>query len=205
MPRTLNPASTPGITVIIKTLAALTAACATVPVALSAEPALTGAVNLSYSLQVITKTLPPTTDPMCPIKVLVEGTGLTNLLGPIHDEQSHCAHEDGTVDNGVFTLTGAALGGLPGGDDSGDSITGKYRAHVVPSVASELTNPPGGYWLAYGEVCIWKGTGRFSGVINDCPTASSPGRFFPARLSVDFTTGLASISGTAVVRFTATE
>jgi hypothetical protein len=205
MSRTLDPASIRGITIIIKTLGAFAAACAAVPVALSAEPALTGAVKLSYSLQVITKALPPTTDPACPVKVLVDGTGLTNLLGPIHDEQSHCPHEDGTLDNGVFTFTGAALGGLPGGDDSGDSITGKYRAHVVPSVGSELTNPPGGYWLGYGEVCIWKGTGKFAGVINDCPTASSPGQFFPARLSVDFDTGQASIFGTAVVRFTATE
>jgi hypothetical protein len=205
MPRTLNPSSARGITIIIKTLAASAAACAAVPVALSAELAPTGVVKLSYSLQVITKAQPPTTDPACPIKVLIDGVGLTNLLGPIHDEQSHCVMADGTVENGVFTYTGATLGGLPGGEDSGDSITGMYRAHQVPSLTSELTNPPGGYWLGYGEVCIWKGTGKFAGVINDCPTASSLGQFFPARLSVDFTTGLASIFGTAVVRFTATE
>ena len=75
----------------------------------------------------------------------------------------------------------------------------------MPTVASGLTNPPSGCWLAYGEVCIWKGTGKFSGIINDCPTASSPGRFFPARLSVDFTTGQGNIFGTAVVRFTPAE
>jgi hypothetical protein len=144
----------------------------------------------------------PTSDPSCPFKGQVEGAGLTNLLGPVHDEQSHCVQSDGTIDHGVFTFTGAALGSaLPGGDDSGDSISGQYRAHLVPTFASQLTNPPGGVWLIYGEVCTWKGTGKFSGVVNDCPTATSPGRFVPARLLVDFNTNLGMIFGTMVVRF----
>jgi hypothetical protein len=185
---------------LIMLLWALGAGSVVTTTALSDEPAPPGARTLTYSLQVITKGM-PTSDPACPLKVLIEGAGLTNLLGPIHDVQSHCAQEDGTVDNGVFTFTGAALGGLPGGDDSGDSITGQYRAHLMPSLASQLSNPPAGYWLTYGEVCIWKGTGKYVDIINDCPQSGSSGRFFPARLTLDFNTGQANVFGTAIVRF----
>ncbi len=181
-------------------LGTLGAACAWMPVVLSGAPESPG-VQLTYTMQTIALTT-PTSDPSCPFKGQVEGAGLTNLLGPVHDVQSHCVQADGTIDQGVFTFTGAALGGaLPGGDDSGDSISGQYRAHLMPTFASQLTNPPGGVWLIYGEVCTWKGTGKFSGVVNDCPTATSPGRFVPARLSVDFDTNLAMIFGTMAVRF----
>jgi hypothetical protein len=159
-------------------------------------------VDLTYSLQVVgTSTL--TGDPACPVKQLVEGAGLTNLLGAVHDEQSHCLYPaDGTIDHGVFTFRGATLkGGLPGGSDSADSITGQYRAHLVPSIASVLTNPPGGYWLIYGEVCIEKGTGKFAAIVNDCPTTpESPGRYSPARLTIDLGTGQANIFSTVKMR-----
>jgi hypothetical protein len=52
-----------------------------------------------------------------------------------------------------------------------------------------------------GEVCTWKGNGKFAGVKNDCPTAESAGRFFPARLTIDLNTTQALIFGTMVVRF----
>jgi hypothetical protein len=186
--------------VLIKLLGALGAACAVITVALCEEPESPGALKLSYTLQVTSKVM-PTSDLTCPLKLFIEGVGLTNLLGPIHDEQSHCIHQDGTVDHGVFTFMGAALGGLPGGHDSGDSISGQYRAHLVPSLTSVLSNPPGGYWLVYGEVCIWKGSGKYAGVLNDCPTSESPGRFFPARIAFDLNTGQANVFGTAIVRF----
>jgi hypothetical protein len=178
----------------------LGAACALVPAVLSGAPESPG-VQLTFTVHVAAQNT-PTSDRNCPLKQLVEGAGLTNLLGPVHDEQSDCIHPDGTIDQGVFTLTGGALaGGLPGGDDSGDSISGQYRAHIVPTVVSQLTNPPAGFWLIYGEVCTWKGTGKFAGVVNDCPTTTSPGRFVPARLTVDFNTTQAMAFGTMVVRF----
>ena len=189
---------------VITLLGPLGAACALMPVVLSGEPESRG-VELTYTVQIATRTT-PTSDLNCPLKLLVEGAGLTNLLGAIHDEQSDCVHPDGTIDHGVFTFTGSALvSGLPGGDDSADSISGQYRAHLVPTVASQLTNPPAGFWLIYGEVCTWKGTGKFSGIVNDCPTSTSPGRFVPARLTVDFNTNEAIAFGTMVVRFKGAE
>jgi hypothetical protein len=199
MPRTILAICTCRFRRFIMLLGALSAGCAMTTVALSEEQEPPGSLQLTYSLQVITRGS-PTQDPACPLKVLVEGAGMTNLLGPVHDEQSHCAQADGTVDHGIFTFTGATLVGLPGGDDSGDSISGQYRAHLVPSLASQLSNPPAGYWLTYGEVCIWKGTGKFADVIDDCPVPGKPGRFFPARLTLDFSTGQANVFGTAIVR-----
>jgi len=181
-----------GLTILSAALAA-----AVVPLA-SSRAADSPGVKLTFSVQLAAQHT-VTSDPGCPLKNLIEGTGLTNLLGPVHDEQSDCIHADGTIDHGVLTLTGAALGnGLPGGEDSGDSISGQYRAHLVPTVASELTRPPGGVWMLYGEVCTWKGTGKFAGVINDC---LSPARLTPVRVSVDFSTGHAAAFGTMVVRF----
>ena len=159
-------------------------------------------LRLAYSIQATSKTT-PTSDPTCPLKVVLSGAGLTNLLGPIHDEQSHCAQFDLTQDHGVVTFTGASLGGPPGGMDSGDSITARYRAHLVPTVRSILpttTTPPGGFWLIYGEVCVWKGTGKFANVINDCPVPGNPGRFSPARGTLDFDTGQANVFGFENVR-----
>lgn len=178
----------------------LGAAYALTPIAVSGAPESQG-VQITYIVQVVTETT-PTSDPHCPLKVVIQGAGLTDLLGPVHDEQSHCIQSDGTIDQGVFTLTGGTLAsGLPGGDDSGDSISGQYRAHAVPTFASQLTNPPGGSWLLYGEVCTWKGTGKFAGVINDCPTATGPGRFVPARGIANFTTNEGTVYGTMVLRF----
>ena len=185
---------------LVALLGVLGAASAVVTVALAQEPESPGALKLSYSLQVTSKVM-PTTDSACPLKLLIEGVGLTNLLGPVHDTQSHCIRQDGTIDHGVFTFAGAALGGLPGGVDSGDTISGQYRAHLVPSLTSVLSNPPAGYWLGYGEVCIEKGTGKYAGVVNDCQTSESPGRFFPARIALDLNTGQSNIFGTAIVRF----
>lgn len=180
---------------------ALGVACALMPVAVSRAQEPPGAQTLTFTLHAAAQ-FTPTADPTCPLKQVIEGAGQTNLLGPVHDEQSDCAHPDGSIDQGVFTMTGAALGGgLPGGVDSGDSITGQYRAHLVPTIASQLTNPPSGFWLIYGEVCTWKGTGKFAGVKNDCPTATSPGRFSPARLTIDLNTTQALIFGTMLVRF----
>ena len=159
-------------------------------------------LRLTYSVHVTSKTT-PSSDPTCPLKVVLAGAGLTNLLGPVHDEQSHCAQLDLTVDHGVVTFTGAALGGPPGGTDSAASITARYRAHLVPTVRSILPTamtPPGGFWLIYGEVCVWKGTGKFANVINDCPVPGNPGRFVPARGTLDFDTGQANVFGFEVVR-----
>ena len=204
MTRLINRVSNRRFFTLTTPSGALGAACALMPVVLAGAPESPG-VRLTYTVQIATQTT-PTSDPNCPLKQLVEGAGLTNLLGPVHDEQSDCVHPDGTVDQGVFTLTGAALGsGLPGGDDSGDSISGQYRAHLVPTVASQLTNPPAGFWLIYGEVCTWKGIGKFAAVKNDCPTAASPGRFSPARLTIDLNTTQALIFGTMVVRFNEAE
>jgi hypothetical protein len=201
MPRLTNRVGNRRLFRLIILSGTLGAACALTPDVLSGAPESPEVRTLTYTVQIATQTT-PTADPNCPLKQLVEGAGLTNLLGPVHDEQSDCVHPDGIVDQGVFTFTGAALGtGLPGGDDSGDSISGKYRAHLVPTVASQLTSPPAGFWLIYGEVCTWKGTGKFAGVIDDCPTATSPGRFVPARLTVDFNTNQAIAFGTMVLRF----
>jgi hypothetical protein len=60
----------------------LGAASAVMTVALSQEPHSAAALNLTYSLQVTSK-LMPTSDPTCPLKLLTEGVGLTNLLGPV--------------------------------------------------------------------------------------------------------------------------
>jgi hypothetical protein len=122
----------------------------------------------------------------------------------LQNSASHCVRADGSADHGVFTFIGAALGGPPGGEDSQDSITGQYVAHVVPTANSVFpatpASPPGGYWLVYEAFCVWKGTGKYAAIANDCPTSTSPGRFFPARGSVDFDTGQANIYGTALVR-----
>jgi len=75
-------------------------------------------LRLAYSIQATSKTT-PTSDPTCPLKVVVSGAGLTNLLGPIHDEQSHCAQLDLTQDHGVVTFTGASLGGAARGHGFG--------------------------------------------------------------------------------------
>ena len=183
-------------------LGVLAAGCLPITGAVSGEPERADAVKLSYAVQAITQAVLQPSDTGCPVKVLIAGAGQTNLLGPIHDEQSHCVQADGTIDQGIATFTGATLTGpLPGGGDSGDSISGQYRAHAVPTFASVISNPPGGYWLGYGEFCICKGTGKFAAVINDCPTPTSPGRFFPARITQDFNTGQVSVFGVAIVRF----
>jgi hypothetical protein len=190
---------------LIIVLGALGSSCVGVPAALSEESDSPAVLKLTCTLQVITKTATGP-DAACPLKQVVEGVGLTNLLGPVHDTESHCAHPGGAVDQGVFTLTGATLEGSAGGSDSKDSITGHYRAHLVPSIGSSLSGgQPVGYWLAYGEVCIFKGTGKFAAVVNDCPTAASPCRFFPARLAFDLNTGQANIFGTALVRLNDTD
>jgi hypothetical protein len=69
---------------------------------LSGAPESPG-VQLTYTVQVAVQNT-PTSDSKCPLKQLVEGAGLTNLLGPVHDVQSDCAHPDGTVDQGVWLL-----------------------------------------------------------------------------------------------------
>lgn len=159
-------------------------------------------LKLSYSIY-STSTITPTTDPACPLKVVIAGAGLTDLLGPIHDEQSHCVQLDGSIDQGVAKFTAGSVGGSPGGSDSADSITAQYRAHVVPTPQSVLptaTTPAAGFWLIYGELCVWKGTGRFANVINDCPVSGSAGHFVPARGTLDFDTGQASVFGTEAIR-----
>ena len=52
---------------------------------------------------------------------------------------------------------------------------------VLPTSKSLCTQPPGGYWLNYGEVRIWKGTGQLAGVVNDRPASGRAGHFYPAR------------------------
>ena len=168
----------------------------------SQETVLADELRLTFSIQVTTEVV-LSADTTCPLKLVIEGAALTNLLGPVHDDASHCIRADGSADHGLFTFTGASLSGLPGGEDSEDSITGQYLAHIVPTARSVIpttpTSPPGGYWLVYEEFCIWKGTGKYARIANDCPTSTSPGRFFPARGSVDFDTGQANIYGTALV------
>ena len=160
-------------------------------------------LRLTLSVQVTTEVV-PTGDATCPLKLVIEGTGLTNLLGPVHDNASHCIRADGSADHGLFMFTGATLRGPPGGEDPDDSISGQYLAHIVPTPRSVFpatpASPPGGYWLVYEEFCIWKGTGKYAHIANDCPTSTSQGHFFPARGSLDFDTGQANIYGTALVR-----
>jgi hypothetical protein len=64
-----------------------------------------------------------------------------------------------------------------------------------------LTPSPAGVWLIYGEICTWKGTGKFAAVVNDCPTGPSPGRFAPVRVTVHFNTNQASVCGSMAVGF----
>jgi len=161
-------------------------------------------LRLTFSVQVTTEAV-PTADATCPLKLVIEGAGLTNLLGPVHDNASHCIRADGSADHGVFMFTGAALIGPPGGGDSEDSISGQYVAHLVPTVNSVVptpTSPARGYWLVYEEFCISKGTGKYARIANDCPTSTNPGRTFAARGSVDLDTGQANIYGSATVHWT---
>jgi len=144
-------------------------------------------------------------DLTCPVRLIVEGAGLTNLLGPIHDDASHCDRPDGSADHGLFTFTGANLSGRAGGGDSEDSISGQYFAHLLPTVSSVVptpTSPARGYWLVYEEFCISMGTGKYARIADDCPTSTNPGRFYAARGSVDLDTGQASIYGSAIVHWT---
>jgi len=153
----------------------------------------------------VTTKVVPAADANCPLKLVVEGAGLTNVLGPIHDNASHCIRADGSADHGLFRFTGATLSGPPGGGDSEDSISGQYLAHLVPTVNSVVpapTSPARGYWLVYEEFCISNGTGKYAGIANDCPTSTNPGRFFAARGSVDLDTGQANIDGSAIVHWT---
>jgi hypothetical protein len=205
-----------GFLSVIKLLG-MFAGCAVMTTALSREPDSGSTLNLTYSIQAITRI---GTDPTCAQQngafINIEGAGQANLLGPVHVVQQHCVvvqpnpqtgQPELLVEQGVATLTGARLGpGLPqGGVDSEDSITGQYRARAVPTIASVRSLPPGGYWLGYGEFCVWKGKGRFANVTNDCPTGTSPGRFFPARITQDFSTGQVNIFGVAIARFGGTE
>jgi hypothetical protein len=184
-------------------IATLSAAFAASNAAQAVESADTPTdLSLHYSIYT-TSAITPTTDPACPLQVVISGAGLTDLLGPIHDEQSHCVQLDGSIDHGVVTFTGASLAGPPGGSDAADSITAQYRAHMVPTARSILptaTTPPGGFWLIYGELCVWKGTGKFANTINDCPVSGNAGRFVPARGTLDFDTGQASIFGLEALR-----
>ena len=185
------------------------------PVGTAQEESAHG-LTLTYVVQVTTKPI-STSDPTCAgVKFDVEGSVVVindpelvflDELTTGLDPQSHCVRAvDGAIVDGVFTLTGAMLGGPPGGQDSGDSITGQYRAHLVPtanSVPPTPTSGPSGYWVIFGEVCTWKGTGRFADVVNDCPLSETgnPGRFVPARGSADLDSGNGSVSGTMAVRF----
>jgi len=166
-----------------------------------------GPATLTYSLQATTLLTVNPSDVTCPLKVVVDGAGLTNLLGPVHDSQSHCINPtNGNVEQGVFTLTGAQLGGsAPGGVDSQDAVIGHYSAHSVPTpnsvFPSSPTASPGGYWLIYGQVCTAGGTGKYAHVRNECPTDTSPGRFVPARGSVDYASGQVNVYGTMSLHF----
>lgn len=174
----------------------------TAPTAQSQDKVLGDELRLTFSLQATSEVV-LTGDATCPLKLVIDGAGLTNLLGPIHDNASHCIRADGSADHGLFKFTGATLNGAPGGADSQDSISGQYLAHIVPTPRSVFpTTPagsPGGYWLIYEEFCVLGGTGKFANIANDCPTSMGPGRFFPARGSVDLDTGQANIFGAARV------
>ena len=180
----------------------LVLAVTTVPTAQSQEGVSLDELPLTFSLQATSEVV-LTGDATCPLKLLIEGAGLTSLLGPIHDNASHCIRADGSSDHGLFKFTGATLNGAPGGADSQDSISGQYVAHIVPTPRSVFpTTPagsPGGYWLVYEEFCVSGGTGKFANIANDCPTSTSAGRFFAARGSVDLDTGQANIYGAARV------
>jgi hypothetical protein len=166
-----------------------------------------GGATLTYSAQATTQLTVNPSDVTCPLKVVVEGAALTNLLGPVHDSQSQCIDPtNGNVEQGVFTLTGASLGGsAPGGADSQDSIIGHYSAHTVPTpnsvFPSSPTGSPGGYWLIYGQVCTAGGTGKYAHVRNECPTGTSPGHFVPARGTLDYDSGQANVYGTMSLHF----
>ena len=166
-----------------------------------------GGAILTYSAQSTTQLTVNPSDVTCPLKVVVEGAALTNLLGPVHDSQSHCINPtNGNVEQGVFTLTGASLGGsAPGGADSQDSVIGHYSAHTMPTpnsvFPSSPTGSPGGYWLIYGQVCTAGGTGKYAHVRNECPTGTSPGHFVPARGTLDYDSGQANVYGTMSLHF----
>jgi hypothetical protein len=168
---------------------------------------LDGGATLTYSLHATTLLTVNPADVTCPLKVVIEGAGLTNLLGPVHDSQSHCIDPtNGNVEQGVFTLTAGKLGGsAPGGVDSQDAVIGHYSAHAVPTPNSVLPSSPagspGGYWLIYGQVCTAGGTGKYAQVRNECPTDSSPGNFVPARGSVDYDSGQVNVYGTMSLHF----
>jgi hypothetical protein len=202
---------------VIKLLGTFVGGCAVLTMVVAGESESGTALKLTYSIQAITQI---GTDPKCAQPneafINIEGAGQANLLGPLHVAQHHCVvvqpnpqtgQPELLVEQGVAILTGARLGpGLPqGGEDSEDSITGQYRARAVPTIASVQSLPPGGFWLGYGEFCVWKGKGRFESVINDCPTAESPGRFFPARITQDFSTRQVNVFGIAIVRLRQTE
>ena len=159
-------------------------------------------LRLTFSAQVTSEVV-LTGVATCPLKLVIEGAALTNLLGPVHDTASHCIAADGSAFDGLFLFTGATLSGPTGGTDSSDSISGQYTARIVPTARSVFpttpTGSPGGYWLIYEEFCVSGGTGKFANIANDCPTSTSPGRFFPARGSVDFDTGQVNIYGAALV------
>ena len=180
----------------------LALALGTVTTAQSQNTVLADELRLTFSAQ-LTSEVVFNADATCPLKLEIEGAALTNLLGPVHDNASHCIRADGAADHGLYTFTGATLSGPTGGEDSEDSITGQYLARIIPTARSIIpptpASSPGGYWLIYEEFCIWKGTGKYVHIANDCPTSTSPGRFFPARGSVDFDTGQVNIYGTALV------
>ena len=178
----------------------LVLALGTVASAQSQDGVWADELRLTFSLQATTKVV-LTGDATCPLKLVIEGAGLTSLLGPIHDKASHCIRADGSADHGLFKFTGATLNGASGGGDSDDSISGQYVARIVPTARSVFpatpAGSPGGYWLIYEEFCVLGGTGKFANIANDCPISTGPGRFFPARGSVDLDTGQVNIYGTA--------
>jgi len=183
---------------------ALVLALGLVSIARSQDTFMGGELRLTFSLQATSEVM-PTGDSTCPLKLMIQGVGLTSLLGPIRDEASHCVRSDGSADHGLFTFTGATLSGPPGGGDSEDTISGQYVARLLPTLKSVLptpTSPPGGYWLVYEAFCISKGTGKYAHIANDCPTVTKPGRSFAARGSVDLDTGQANIYGTALIHLT---
>jgi hypothetical protein len=197
----LNPGSSGSLTRWLPLVLAL----GMVTAAWSQDTVAADELRLTFSLQ-LTSQVVLTGDDTCPAKLVIEGAGEASLLGPVHENASHCIRPDGSADHGLFMFTGATLSAQTGGEDSEDSISGQYVARIVPTANSVFPtmpgSPPGGYWLVYEQFCISKGTGKYAGIANDCPTSTSPGRFFPARGSVDFDTGQANIFGTALVHLT---